>query len=68
MGTGLEIYKIHSFKNVVFRDRSCAVLYLSGDNHSNTCYFGFPLYYMKTKDIKPTMDRVLALFGEEKLN
>lgn len=66
-GTALEIMKVHAFKNRVFPGRTCATLYLSGDNHANTAYFGFPLYYMKTKDVIPVLDKILTLFGEEKL-
>ena len=41
------------------------MLYVTGDNHGNICYFGFPLYYLRTEQVEPVIDRVLELFGEE---
>ncbi len=53
--------------NMNYEGQPCGVLYLSGDNHSNVCYFSFPLYYLKTLQVRPAIDKILTLFGEEKL-
>ena len=66
-GTGLEIYSIDSYLNMNYEGQPCVVLYLSGDNRGNACYMGFPLYYCQEDQAKAMMDRVMALFGEEKV-
>ena len=43
------------------------MLYLSGDNHGNSCYFGFPLYYCQYDHVKALLDKVLFFYGEEKI-
>jgi len=65
-GTGLEIFTIDAFRNMNFEGKTCAMLYLSGDNHGNTAFFGFPLYYLQTDHVKAVMDTLLILFGEER--
>ncbi len=66
-GTGAEIYLIDSHINTGFEGEPGAVLYLSGDNHGNSCFLGFPLYYCQYDHVKSFIDKVLLLFGEEKL-
>jgi hypothetical protein len=66
-GVGVVPFEIDSFVNMTFQDQPCGVLYLSGDNHGNVCYLTFPLYFMKTFQVRPVVDKLLRLFGEEKL-
>ncbi len=66
-GTAMEIMTIHAFLNANYDGQPIAILYLSGDNHGNACYIGTMLYYQQYDHVKPFMDKVLALFGEEKL-
>ncbi len=61
----VPIFRIDAFLNTRFGGRSCGVLYLTGDNHGNVCYFGFPLYYLQTEQVGPVIGRVMELFGEE---
>ncbi len=63
-GTSLEIYATDSFLNPNYEGETSVVLYLSGDNHGNVCYMGFPLYYLKTFQVKAFFDELLPLFGE----
>jgi hypothetical protein len=63
-GTGLEIYATDSFLNQNYEGETSVVLYLSGDNHGNVCYMGFPLYYLKTFQAKALFDELLPMFGE----
>ncbi len=66
-GTGLEIYQTKAFLNMNFEGRTSVVLYLSGDNRGNACYIGFPLYYCQEDQVRDMIDRVMDLFGEEKV-
>lgn len=66
-GTGREIFHIDAFINTRWQGEPCATLYLSGDNHGNVAYFGFPLFYMQFDQVKPNIEKILELFGEEKL-
>jgi hypothetical protein len=66
-GVGVVPFVIDSYINQEFEGQPCGVLYLSGDNHGNACYLTFPLYYMKTPEVRPVLDKILMLFGEEKL-
>jgi len=66
-GTALEIFAMDSFLNTNYQGKTCGLLYLSGENHGNTCYLGFPLYYLRRPGVQAFMDRVLYLFGEEKI-
>ena len=66
-GTGLEIYGTHSFLNQNYEGEPSVVLYLSGDNRGNACYIGFMLYYCQEDGVKDMIDRVMALFGEERI-
>ncbi len=66
-GTGLEIYGTDSFLNQNYEGEPSVVLYLSGDNRGNACYIGFMLYYCQEDDVKDMIDRVMALFGEERI-
>ena len=66
-GTGIEFLGIDAYLNMNFQDGTCAVLNLSGDNHGNSCFFSFPLYYCQYDGVKAVIDEVLMLFGEEKL-
>ncbi len=63
-GRSLEIYATDSYLNENYEGETSVVLYLSGDNHGNVCYMGFPLYYLKTFQVKACFDELLALFGE----
>jgi len=67
LGMGIVPFNIDSFLNMNFEGQPCGVLYLSGDNRGNVAYFSFPFYYMKTAQVKPAIDKLLLLFGEEKL-
>jgi hypothetical protein len=66
-GTGLEIYATKAFLNMNFEGETSVVLYLSGDNRGNACYIGFPLYYCQEDQVRDMIDKVMALFGEEKV-
>ena len=66
-GTGLEIYKTKAFLNQNYEGETSVVLYLSGDNRGNACYIGFPLYYCQEEQVTAMINRVMALFGEEKV-
>jgi hypothetical protein len=66
-GTGAEIYEIDAYLNGNYDDETCAILYLSGDSHGNSCYFGFPLYYCQYDHVKAMIDKVLFFYGEEKI-
>ncbi|MCD4690993.1 hypothetical protein K8S17_05970 [bacterium] len=66
-GTGLEVFEMYSFLNSNFEGVPSSVLYLSGDNHGNTWYTGHPMYYLQDDPAGHNFDRVLQLFGEEKL-
>ncbi len=66
-GTGLEIYATDSFLNDNYEGEPSVVLYLSGDNRGNACYIGFMLYYCQEDHVKAMIDKVMALFGEEKV-
>ncbi len=66
-GTAVEIFEIDAHLNDNFEGRPCALMYLSGDSHGNVAYFGFPFYYLQTEHVEPVMDKLLQLFGEEKL-
>lgn len=63
-GESLELYTIDSFLNPEYEGETCALLYLSGDDRGNVCYFGFPLYYLQTDQAEAMLGRVLTLFGE----
>jgi hypothetical protein len=65
--SAIELYKIKEFLNFNFADEPCVSLYLSGDNRGNSCYMGFPLYYLQTPQVKDMLDKILQLFGEEKV-
>jgi len=65
-GSASEIFTMDAFVNQQWQDETVATLYLSGDNHGNVAYFGFPLYYMQFDQVKPNIDRILLLFGEQK--
>ncbi len=67
LGAGLEIYTIDSFLNMNYEGMTSCVLYLSGDDRGNTCYFGHPLYFFQADQVAPNFDRIMALFGEQKL-
>ncbi len=66
-GSALEIMTMKSYLNMNYEGRTCGVLYLSGENHGNVCYLGFPLYYLQADHVQPVMDKILVLFGEERL-
>ncbi len=66
-GTASEVYLIDSYINPAFEGEPSAVMYLSGDNHGNSCFFGFPLYYCQYGHVKAMLDKLLLLFGEEKI-
>ncbi|MBD3349089.1 MAG: hypothetical protein GF400_07845 [Candidatus Eisenbacteria bacterium] len=65
--TGEEFLLMDSHLNPNFEGESCGVLYLSGDNHGNSCYLGFPLYYCQYEHVQLFMDKLMELFGEEKI-
>lgn len=62
----LEAFTMKSYLNFFYRDRTCCVISLSGSTGGNTCFFGFPLYYIKTPQVMAVMDELLATFGEVK--
>ena len=66
-GRALEIYGIDPFLRTTWDNETCAVLYLSGDNRGNACYIGFELYYCQEDHVRAMFDRIMELFGEEKL-
>ena len=67
-GTGLEIYGTDSFLNMNYEGEPSIVMYLSGDNRGNACYIGFPLYYCQEDHVRDMMNRIMALFGEERVH
>ncbi len=64
-GAAQEILMIDSYLNQEFEGESCAVLCLSGDDHGNVCYCGFPFYYLQTPQAQVLFGELLHLFGEE---
>jgi len=66
-GSAISIFETDSFINPQFEGTSCGQLYLSGTNHGNVAYFGFPFYYLQTDDARELVDRLLTYMGEEKL-
>jgi hypothetical protein len=66
-GTGLEIYATDAFLNQNYEGEPSVVMYLSGDNRGNACYMGFMLYYCQEDHVRAMIDRIMALFGEEKV-
>jgi len=66
-GTGLDAFRMDAHLNYTYENQPCGVLYLTGDNHGNSCYFGFPLYYCQTEQAKATLRKVLDYFGEERI-
>jgi len=67
-GTGLEVFNMDSFLNMNFEGDPSSVLYLSGDNHGNSWYIGHPMYYIQDTPARNNFDKILELFGEEKLD
>lgn len=67
MGTSISSFRMDAFLNYNFDDQTCAVIYVSGTNHGNIAYFGFPFYSLKTPDVQHNMDAMLQIFGEEKI-
>ncbi len=65
-GTAQEFLTIDSFLNMEYEGEPCALLYLSGDDHGNVCYCGFPLYYLQTPQAEQMVHELLDLFGEER--
>jgi len=63
-GTALEIYATDSFLNSYYEGETSVMLDLSGENPGKVCYMGFPLYYLKTFQVKDLFDTLLPLFGE----
>jgi len=66
--SAIELYEADSYLNWNFEDEPNIVLYLSGDNRGNACYVGFPLFYCQEDQVKDFVDKVLALYGEEKVD
>jgi hypothetical protein len=60
----LEIYATDSYLNPYYEGETSVMLRLSGDDHGNVCYMGFPLYYLKTFQVKALFDNLLPMFGE----
>ncbi len=60
----LEIYATDSYLNPNYEGETSVMLCLSGDDHGNVCYMGFPLYYLKTFQVKALFDNLLPMFGE----
>jgi hypothetical protein len=63
-GTDLEIYATDSYLNPYYEGETSVMLDLSGENPGKVCYMGFPLYYLKTFQVKDFFDTLLPLFGE----
>jgi hypothetical protein len=66
MDQAVTIYNMDSHINFNFEGAPCGQVYLSGTNHSNVAYLGFPLYYLQTDHARGLIDRLLTLMGEEK--
>jgi hypothetical protein len=66
-GSALEIYGIDSFLRTAWDGGTNVILYLSGDSNGNACYIGFELYYCQEDQVHAMVDRIMALFGEEKI-
>ncbi len=65
--SAVTIYEMDSFINPQFEGAPCGQLYLSGTNHGNVAYFGFPFYYLQTDDARSLVDRLLTYMGEPKV-
>ena len=63
-GDGIESHGIDSYLNYNFDGRTCVLLSPTGTDRGNVCYLGFPLYYLKTFQVKAFFDELLPLFGE----
>jgi hypothetical protein len=65
-GHAMEAYGIDAFLNYNFEGETCSLLSPTGTGRGNVCYFGFPLYYLQTAQVRAVFDRLLPLFGEER--
>ncbi|MBN2565414.1 MAG: hypothetical protein JXB46_06855, partial [Candidatus Eisenbacteria bacterium] len=65
-GHSIEAYYIDAFLNVNFAGATCSVLRPTGTGHGNVCYFGFPLYYLQTAQVRAVFEKLLPLFGEDR--
>ncbi len=63
----IETHGVEAFLNMNFQGRTCVLLSPTGADRGNVCYFGFPLYYLQTAQVKAVFDKLLPLFGEERL-
>jgi hypothetical protein len=66
-GLPIEAYGIDAYLNYNFEGETCCLLSPTGTSRGNICYFGFPLYYLQTDQVRAVFDRLLPLFGEERL-
>ncbi len=63
-GAAIEAFSAECFLNFNFQGTTCALLSYTGSAKGNVCYFGFPLFFMKTPEVKPVVRALLELFGE----
>ena len=63
-GEPIEPYVIDSYLNMNFEGQPCAVVGVTGTGRGNTCYFGFPLYYIQTPQAAAAFEKLLTLYGE----
>ena len=66
-GRALETHVVDAYLNMNFDGRTCVMILPTGTNRGNVFYLGFPLYYLQTHQVKAVFDKVLPLFGEERL-
>ncbi len=60
----IEVCAIDSYVNPDYEGEACVMLRYTGTHSGNTCYFGFPLYYMQTDQAAAFFEKLLAMFGE----
>ncbi len=63
-GAPIESHVIDSYLNMEYEGETCMVLSPTGSDRGNVVYFGFPLYYLQTHQVKTVFDRLLPLLGE----
>ena len=66
-GHPIETHVMDTTINSEFEGRTCVMLSATGTDRGNVFYLGFPLYYLQTPQVKAVFDKILPMFGEDKL-
>ncbi len=65
-GFCVDAHAMDVYLNFSWAGQPCSMLSLTGTDHGNVCYFGFPLFYMQTDQALANFDKLLPLCGEQK--